>query len=68
MEKLSAIAIKLDTYIKKEHPDIDNGKPSRGRDEGDPLGYAHYDCEWDTGDLFGEVKYVYNKTDESDNK
>ncbi|MBJ8055409.1 hypothetical protein JDS87_26575 [Bacillus cereus] len=68
MEKLSAIAIKLDTYIKKEHPDIDNGKPSRGRDEGDPLGCAHYDCEWDTGDLFGEVKYVYNKTDESDNK
>ncbi|WP_346818110.1 hypothetical protein [Bacillus paramobilis] len=30
MKKLSAITIKLDTYIKKEHPDIDNGKPSRG--------------------------------------
>jgi hypothetical protein len=38
------------------------------RDDGDPLGCAHYGGEWDTGGLFGEAKCVYNKTDESDNK
>lgn len=46
--------------------DIDNKPPSR--DDGDPLGCAHYGGEWDTGGLFGEAKCIYNKTDESDYK
>ncbi|MCU4969219.1 hypothetical protein [Bacillus toyonensis] len=48
--------------------DIDNKPISSMRDDGDPLGCAHYGGEWDTGGLFGEAKCVYNKTDESDNK
>lgn len=46
--------------------DIDNKPPSR--DDGDPLGCAHYGGEWDTGGLFGEAKCIYNKTDGSDYK
>lgn len=38
------------------------------RDDGLLGKCVHYGREWDTGGLFGEAKYVYNKTDESDNK
>ncbi|MGQ4706251.1 hypothetical protein [Bacillus thuringiensis] len=44
-----------------------NTHPSM-RDDCEPLGSAHYGGEWDTGGLFGEAKYVYNKTDGSDNE
>lgn len=38
------------------------------RDNGSPRKHAYYGGEWDTDGLFGEAKYVYNKTDESVNK
>lgn len=48
--------------------DYEPNTPPSMRDDCEPLGSAHYDGEWDTGGLFGEAKYVYNKTDESDNE